>query len=226
MEQEQMATMVSEQTSDDELTVSQVKHFLSSHPQFFHEHHDLLEVLAIPHTQKGTVSLLELQNEQLRDKLAKQKEELTDLIVLAKRNEHIYRVLTDLNVRLLDCTTLASLTHLLAATMKQHLGIASVALHPLIGPYALTELQQRSILEKRFIKSDFFFGRLSAHERKTLYGEQAADSSALMLIGEQERIAILAIGSDNPNHFTPNLGTLLLKQLQQVLCRVLPPLFR
>ena len=114
----------------------------------------------------------------------------------------------------------------LEEVLQEKLDLASVALKLFKGPHALPELQRRLFVEKRFKNEPFFFGRLSQHERQLLFGDAVAESAALILIGNDEPLAIAAIGSNDASHFTPDMDTLLLKQLQQVLSFVLPGLLK
>jgi uncharacterized protein YigA (DUF484 family) len=55
-----------------------------------------------------------------------------------------------------------------------------------------------------------------------LFADQEANSVALLLIGDLGELGILAIGSKDPSHFNPDMDTLLITQLQQVLGILLP----
>lgn len=211
---------------DKTLSAREIADFLRSHPDFFARHADLLEDIRIPHVQKGSVSLVEVQSEQLRKKVRQLNYRLSQLISIAKQNEKIYRVYTDLNVQLLTCQSVAEIQLRLEEVLQEKLDLASVALKLFKGPHALPELQRRLFVEKRFKNEPFFFGRLSQHERQLLFGDEVAESAALILIGNDEPLAIAAIGSNDASHFTPDMDTLLLKQLQQVLSFVLPGLLK
>lgn len=211
---------------DKTLSAREVADFLRAHPDFFARHADLLEDIRIPHVQKGSVSLVEVQSEQLRKKVRQLNYRLSQLISIAKQNEKIYRVYTDLNVQLLTCQSVAEIQLRLEEVLQEKLDLASVALKLFKGPHALPELQRRLFVEKRFKNEPFFFGRLSQHERQLLFGDAVAESAALILIGNDEPLAIAAIGSNDASHFTPDMDTLLLKQLQQVLSFVLPGLLK
>ncbi|MDP5040789.1 MAG: DUF484 family protein, partial [Paraglaciecola sp.] len=82
------------------LSDTEIADYLLSHPDFFIKHAHLLEDLTIPHTLKGSVSLVELQSEQLRKKVRLLNYKLNQLISIARQNEQIYRVYADLNLRL------------------------------------------------------------------------------------------------------------------------------
>lgn len=210
--------------SDDQLTADQVASFLLKNPDFFAEYPHLVEKVNIPHAQKGSVSLVEIQSEQLRNKVRTLNHKLSQLISIAKKNEEIYRIYADLNIRILKCKSLEDLHLILEEVIQENLQLASVKLLPFKGAHALPEIQRRLFIEKRFKRDKFFFGRLSDHERKLLFAGEDANSVALLLIGDLAELGILAIGSKDPSHFNPDMDTLLISQLQQFLGILLPKL--
>ena len=217
------ATQLIEPFNDTtELSSADVRAFLLQIPEFFAEHPDLLEKIKLPHEQKGSVSLVEIQSDQLRKKVRQLNFKLNQLVSIAKQNEKIYRVYTDLNVQLLRCESVAEVQFTLEDVLQERLQLSSAVIKSFKGPHAIPELQQRLFTEKRFKNTNFFFGRLSQHERQLLFGESPAESVALMLLGDNRELGILGISSSDASHFTPDMDTLLLQQLQQVLNIILP----
>ena len=210
--------------SENLMDAEQVATYLLENPEFFTQFPHIIEKINIPHTHKGSVSLVELQSEQLRKKVRSLSHKLNQLISIAQQNEAIYRVYADLNLRILKCTNLDDLKFILEEVIQENLQLASVTLKPFKGAHALPEIQQRLFIEKRFKRHKFFFGRLSDHERKLLFTDQEANSVALLLIGDLGELGILAIGSKDPGHFNPDMDTLLITQLQQFLGILLPKL--
>jgi uncharacterized protein YigA (DUF484 family) len=208
--------------SENLADAEQVAAYLLENPDFFNQFPQIIEQMSIPHAHKGSVSLVELQSEQLRKKVRSLSHKLNQLISIAKQNEAIYRVYADLNLRILKSTNFDDLTFILEEVIQENLQLASVTLKPFKGAHALPEIQQRLFIEKRFKKEQFFFGRLSDHERKLLFADQEANSAALLLIGDSGELGILAIGSKDPGHFNPDMDTLLITQLQQFLGVLLP----
>ena len=204
------------------IDAEQVAAYLLENPDFFSQFPQVVEKIIIPHAHKGSVSLVELQSEQLRKKVRSLSHKLNQLISIAKQNEAIYRVYADLNLRILKSTNIDDLTFILEEVIQENLQLASVTLKPFKGAHALPEIQQRLFIEKRFKRDKFFFGRLSDHERKLLFADQEANSVALLLIGDLGELGILAIGSKDPGHFNPDMDTLLITQLQQFLGILLP----
>ena len=204
------------------LSSTDVHAFLLENPEFFAQYPDLLEKIKLPHEHKGSVSLVEIQSDQLRQKVRQLNFKLNQLVTIAKQNEKIYRVYTDLNVQLLRCESVAEVQFTLEDVLQERLQLSSAVIKSFKGPHAIPELQQRLFTEKRFKNTNFFFGRLSQHERQLLFGESPAESVALMLLGDNRDLGILGISSSDASHFTPDMDTLLLQQLQQVLNIILP----
>lgn len=217
------ATQLIEPFNDKaDLSPDAVVAFLLENPDFFVHYPELLEKIKLPHEQKGSVSLVEIQSEQLRKKVRLLNFKLNQLVTIAKQNEKIYRVYTDLNVQLLRCESVAEVQFTLEDVLQERLNLSCAVIKSFKGPHAIPELQQRLFTEKRFKNTEFFFGRLSQHERQLLFGESDAESVALMLLGDKRDLGILGIGSSDASHFTPEMDTLLLQQLQQVLNITLP----
>jgi uncharacterized protein YigA (DUF484 family) len=217
------ATKIIEPFTDTSgLSPEDVRAFLLENPEFFAQYPDLLEKIKLPHEHKGSVSLVEIQSEQLRKKVRQLNYKLTQLVTIAKQNEKIYRVYTDLNVQLLRCESVAEVQFTLEDVLQERLQLSSAVIKSFKGPHAIPELQRRLFTEKRFKNTNFFFGRLSQHERQLLFSESPAESVALMLLGDNRDLGILGISSSDASHFTPDMDTLLLQQLQQVLNIILP----
>ncbi len=211
--------------TEEQVNAEQVASYLLANPDFFAQYPHLAEKIRIPHAQKGSVSLVELQSEQLRKKVRTLNHKLSQLISIAKQNEEIYRIYADLNIRILKCTSMEDLVFTLEEVIQEQLKLAAATLVPFKGANALPEIQKRLFIEKRFKRDKFFFGRLSEHERKLLFPDQDVNSVALLLIGDLGELGMLAVGSADPSHFNPDMDTLLISQLQQFLGILLPKLY-
>lgn len=200
------------------LDATSVKDYLLANPDFFYRYPLLAEQLTIPHSKRGTVSLVELQAEQLREKVKELQIQISQLMTVAKQNEKIYRIYADLNLKLLHCDSVESILATLEESIQEQLDLAAVTM--------LSDEQNQQILDdvkaKRLSKQPFFFGRLTQEENSQLFGDKAVESVALMPLGEDGNIGILAIGSKNAEHFFPDMDTLLITQLQQLLSLLIP----
>ncbi|AWL13370.1 uncharacterized protein HMF8227_02922 [Saliniradius amylolyticus] len=207
------------------VSAAQVKRYLQSHPDFFAQHPELLEGLRIPHQQKGAVSLVELQSEQLRSRLNQLQHQINELMSVAKHNERIYRIYADLNLRLFQCQTQAQIRSLLEDVLLEQLDLQDITLMRFDREPELSAEAKKQLEEKRFRQDMYYFGRLSQQERAWLFGEDSQVASvAMMLIGEQGELGLLVIGSSEDHHFHPGMDTLLINQLQKFMTLVLSQL--
>jgi uncharacterized protein YigA (DUF484 family) len=201
-----------------------VRQYLLQNPEFFSHYPELLEKMHVPHEQHGSVSLVEKQSEILRNRVRHLSRKIHQLIAIAKQNERIYRVYVDLNLKLWSCKDFGDIQDTLEKVMLKQLKLSAVSIKPFQGPYAMSEIQQRLFIEKHFKNKAFYFGRVSDHEKQLLFDEQPAESVVLVRLGSNNDLGILAVGSNDPGHFNPDMDTLLLTQLQQFLNILLPDL--
>ena len=83
----------------DELVIS----YLQDNPEFFNRNNSLMTSLRLVDEQRGTVSLVERQQQQLRHKVHGLEDEITQLMSIATHNEQLFVLYSDLYLRLLDC---------------------------------------------------------------------------------------------------------------------------
>lgn len=204
------------------LTPELVKDYLLENPEFFVHYPLLAEELKIPHQKKGSVSLVELQSEQLRDKVSELQNKLSELMSVARQNEDIYRIYADLNLRLFHCKSLVDIKTALQMSVCEELELSQVILHLFSDEDVESQRQQRAIMDKRMSKSDFFFGRLNQDENQIMFGDNQPKSVVVMRLKHSDEVGLLAIGSDDEGHFYPGMDTLLITQLQQFLSLLIP----
>ncbi len=215
-------------TPSTSLSDAQVADYLRQHSDFFVEHAELLAQLQIPHAQKGTVSLVERQLDTLREQNQSLKDEIEQMVSTAARNETIYRVYSELYIDLLKCEQLSQVQQTLRRHLAEKLGLPVVQLRLVAdragqqGQLLLIHDDAEQVISRRLQKRPYYFGRLSKKESWLLFPEQQVESVALMLIGDNSSRAILAIGSDEPNRFQPDMDGLLLEQLRALLTTLIP----
>lgn len=197
------------------LDAIQVKDFLLANPDFFTRFPLLAEQLQIPHQKKGAVSLVELQSEQLREKLTELQEQINQLMSVAQQNERIYRLYAELNLRLCQCASIEEMLDTLQQSIEEQFELAAVTLQT-FTPQSVDPKWQE-FKQKRFKNDHFFFGRLTQDENRGLFGDADVESVALMRLGKEGELGILAIASNEAEHFSPEMDTLLIAQLQQLM---------
>lgn len=218
-----------EQTVVDDTLIAE---YLIENPDFFERHPQLLQQLSLRHQQQGVISLVERQQQVLRQRIMQLEEEITDLMVTARRNEEIFQAYSDLYVALLACDDLASIMDALQDTFSTRLQMPALTLKFFDSPIELDEQftfaadTHKMLLSKRFQNSAVYLGRLTAEEKKLLFPNEAINSVALLLLGKKGELGMLAIGNHDAGHFEPAMDTLLVRQLQALLSRILPPLLQ
>src|SRR5690554_4242512 len=209
-----------------------IAEYLEENTDFFERHPQLLQQLSLRHQERGTVSLVERQQQVLRQRIIQLEEEITDLMVHARRNEELFRVYSELYVELLACTDLATVMDALQNTFAEQLNMPALSLKFFDSPIELDEQftfaadTHKMLLSKRFQNSAVYLGRLTAEEKKLLFPNEAINSVALLLLGKKGELGMLAIGNHDAGHFEPAMDTLLVRQLQALLSRILPPLLQ
>ena len=88
------------------LTPEQVAEYLIDNPDFFVENPEVLPELKLPNLHPGTVSLVELQTDQLRQQLHQQRQELAQLISHADHNEQLFQIFASLMQSLYVCKSI------------------------------------------------------------------------------------------------------------------------
>ncbi|MEI7994179.1 MAG: DUF484 family protein [Methylococcaceae bacterium] len=218
---------MSEQKSDTGASESEVEDYLEHHPDFFHEHLNLLEQMSIPHPSGTAVSLILKQLELFRSKHHEMESQLNALIEIARDNDTSFIRMHKLTLALLE-----------AATLEQALANLDVVL----ADYFLTDFVAVRIIKQRpessvaniFIEPGSIdlqpflkelasnqpkCGRPTLAQAKALFGDSAVEvkSCAIIPMNFTELDGILAIGSREEGRFHYSMGNLFLTQMSEII---------
>lgn len=206
----------------DELIVS----FLEDNPDFFNRNPSLITSLRINDAQRGTVSLVERQQQQLRQKIHNLEEEITQLMSVANHNEQLFGLYSDIYLRLLDCDSASELVECLFKATTELLSLSDLKLwlsdasefeHANLVKEDCTE-----IMDSRLSKDDYYFGRLQQSEQQQLFAQETTGSVVLVKLAfEEKTLGFLAISSEDAEHFDPRMDTLLLSQFRKLVAKLL-----
>jgi len=227
-EQNSSAEQLNQSLLDAELVIE----YLEQHPNFFEQHPQVLANMNVRHQQAGSVSLVERQQRILREQIVALQEEITALMSNARRNESIFKGYSALYVELLKCESLEQVLASLEKTFHEQLGLPGLSLKFFDSPMALPEQftftsdTHKQLLSKRFQEKPIYMGRLSKEEQQLLFGNEPIESVALVLLGQQQELGMLAFGSKDAAHFDPDMDYLLITQLQALLSVILPRLLQ
>ncbi|RLV60279.1 DUF484 family protein [Parashewanella curva] len=196
-----------------ELDEQLVYEYLSDHPDFFNRYPNLLHTLKLPHQQRGTVSIVERQQETLRQRVVQLEEEITALMSAATNNERIFRFNSQLVLDLYKCDDFDTLKQTLSTALKSEFGFSNVRLIAVQD----IDTEMMTLWNKR-MHSGYYLGRLTQTESQKLFGSQVGSVALSKLTPKSgcDKV-ILAIASPNAAHFTPDMDTLFLEQLKTII---------
>lgn len=208
------------------ITASDVEVYLQQHPEFFHDHLELLENLSIPHPSGVAVSLIAKQLELMRHKHLEQENRLSSLIDIARNNDVVFQGLHQLTLALLNALTLEEVIFNLEQTLISHFLTDFVAVR-LIQRCPDASMQEFFITPdsdevKPFLKElackQTKCARPTLSQAKILFGEFALEvnSCALVPLTVGNVAGILGIGSREQGRFHYSMGQLFLTQIGEI----------
>ena len=96
-----------------------VANYLRQHPDFFVSNTSLLAELALPHKTGAAISLIERQVDVLRDQNRRYRNQLQELIQIARDNDGLIEQLQRLTLTLLDVEELSGTFEVLCKSLKK-----------------------------------------------------------------------------------------------------------
>jgi len=208
----------------DELIVT----YLQDNPEFFNRNNSLMTSLRLTDTQRGTVSLVERQQQQLRQKVHSLEDEITQLMSVANHNEQLFVLYSDLYLRLFDCESAEELLDCLHQTTTELLSLSAFKLWLMPSNYAdishdsLSKNDCTGVMQNRLTHDEYYFGRLQESEQNLIFSQPCSGSAVLIkLTHDKQEVGFLAISSTDAQHFDPRMDTLLLSQFKRLVAKLL-----
>ena len=209
--------------------------YLRDNPDFFDRHPKLLEDLVIPHSCGGAVSLVEYQVSVLRDQVHEMRRRMQSLANNARDNEALSQRLHQLTLALVECTrldeVLSNLYQAMCDDFKADFAAIRLFADPAsaadrgLGEFVGTDSEARELFSQVLTASKPICGHFKDRQREFLFPEHVSEigSGALLPLGQNAGFGILAIGSRDPKRFHPGMGTIFLRQLGEIVSRILVP---
>ncbi|HCJ29039.1 MAG TPA: DUF484 domain-containing protein [Pseudomonas sp.] len=202
--------------------------YLRAHPEFFVDHDELIPELRIPHLPGGAVSLVERQVKLLRERNIEMRHRLSQLMDMARDNDRLFDKTRRLVLDLLDANSLEEIIGAVDESLRHEFQVPYVSLilfseSPLPVGRSVTAAEAQQAIGGLLGTGKTVCGVLRPHELAFLFGEEESSgigSAAVVALNQQQ--GILAIGSQDPQHYKSSLGTLFLGYIAEVLTRVLP----
>ena len=210
--------------------------FLREHPNFLVEHPDLLSEITIPHTTGVATSLVERQVSVLREQVRQHKNQLTELINIAKENGQLSERLQILMAKLIGASDLESLLATIKKSLISDFKADKIVIRIMSDHNQVTgqknlsdivgkEWPQRSLFEEILNHKNPVCGRLNGEQHKIIFGDELPEygSSVLVPLFGRTWTGLLAIGSQHPERYTKDMGTDILSQMAGIVTLAIDP---
>ena len=198
-----------------------VARYLREHPQFFDEYADMLADIFVPHPHGGrAIPISERQIVTLRDRNHILQDKLRELIKFGEENDIIGEKMHRLAIVLLTFSHLGNLLHGLYFNLREDFAVPHIALRLWNVPSAGTELPEFTptsddihIIAESLLHP--YCGPHIVDEIKQWFGEDATHlrSFAMVQLCAEQTIGLLVLASEDSQRFYPEMGTLHLKRL-------------
>jgi uncharacterized protein YigA (DUF484 family) len=212
------------------LTADQVAEFLRQNPGFFENHVDILMNLQIPHPHGGrAVSIGERQLVAVREKSKLLEDKLHELIQFGEENDAVGEKVHRLACRLIEAPGIDAALDSLYLDLLDHFAVPHVAVrlwrvaeeNPDTKEFAAVGAEMHEFVEKLAAP---YCGNHAVYESQAWFGESAAHLKSFALVAlkrDQLTFGVVALASEDPKRFYPEMGTLYLARIGELVSHAL-----
>ena len=204
------------------LNADQVAEFLRQNPGFFENHADILVNLQVPHPHGGrAVSISERQLLAVREKSKILEEKLRELITFGEENDALSEKVHKLACRLVDAPSLDATLDTLYLDFLDHFAVPHVAVrlwgvaeeNPDTREFGQVAPEMRQFVEQMTAP---YCGHHAVYETQAWFGEAAPHVKSFALVAlrkDDAALGVIAMASEDPKRFYPEMGTLYLARI-------------
>ena len=197
--------------------------FLRANPQFFEQNPDLLESIQVPHPYGGrAIPLAERQTVALREKAKTLEGRLAELIKYAEENDAISEKVHRLSVALAGARDFPALARSLYFHLREDFAVPHVALR-VWGKAVPADFDEAAPVtqpqrEHAATMAAPQCGPAQGNAFASWFKEAAEHirSLALVPLGDTSVFGVLALASEDPKRFYPEMGTLYLRRIGEL----------
>jgi uncharacterized protein YigA (DUF484 family) len=198
----------------------EVAAYLKEHPEFFEQYADLLSEIYIPHPHGGrAIPISERQILTLREKNRQIEGKLREVIQFGEENDEISDKVHRLSVALLAASNIRGVLNAVYLNLREDFAVPHVALRiwRVASHAELPEFKPVSDALREFAASlaGPHCGGHAMVDTAGLFGEASAHlrSFSYLPLRGGETFGLLALASEDPQRFYPEMGTLYLRRL-------------
>ena len=212
------------------LNADQVAEFLRQNPGFFENHVDILMNLQVPHPHGGrAVSISERQLIAVREKAKLLEEKLRELIQFGEENDALGEKVHRLACRLMDAPSLDASLDTLYLDFLDHFAVPHVAVrlwnvaeeNPETKEFAPVAAEMREFVDRMTAP---YCGHHAVYESQSWFGEAAPHVKSFALVqlrNDGVPFGVVALASEDPKRFYPEMGTLYLARIGDLVSHAL-----
>ena len=199
--------------------------YLKEHPEFYEEHAYLLMDISIPHPHGGrAISIGERQVLALREKVKVLESKLGELIQFGEENDAVGEKVHRITLALMMARDLESLLYSIYFNLREDFAVPHVALRlwgditqfPELPEFAPVSNELRVYADNLTNPS---CGAHALYDTMNWFGENSDHlrSYAMVTLREEQAFGLLVLASEDPERFYPEMGTLYLKRLGELI---------
>jgi len=212
------------------LNADQVAEYLRQNPGFFEEHVDILMNLQVPHPHGGrAVSIGERQLVAVREKSRLLEDKLRELIAFGEDNDAVGEKVHRLSCRLMDAPSLDATLDTLYLDLLDHFAVPHIAVrlwrvaeeNPETKEFGAVAGEMREFVEKL---ASPYCGHHAVYESQAWFGEAAPHLKSFALVPLKRDgvvFGVVALASEDPQRFYPEMGTLYLGRIGDLVSHAL-----
>jgi uncharacterized protein len=205
------------------MDANDVAQFLRSNPQFFDQHPQLLESIYVPHPHGGrAIPLTERQIVSLREKVRVLEGKLGEFVRFGEDNDAIGEKVHRLSLALLGARDFAATAHALYFHLREDFAVPHVALRvwdkSLLDGTVEGSPVEAELRSKAETMGAPQCGPAAGNPFLPWFREaqEHVRSMALVPLGQTRTIGLLALGSEDPQRFFAEMGTLYLRRIGEL----------
>jgi uncharacterized protein len=208
------------------MQVQDIANYLTSHPEFFDEHPELLASLQLPHPQNGqAISLVERQSMMLRERIKTLESRVAEMVRHAQENDAISSRLVSWTRTLLLEDDAAALPDRLVDAMKEVFSVPHCAMRlwsvkPTYAALACARPVAADTVSLANSMRAPFCGSNVGFEAATWFDNGSSVQSMAMLplrIGaDPSAFGLLVLGSADKDRFQIGMGTTFLERIAEL----------
>lgn len=199
-----------------------VAQYLRDNPFFFDDHLETLAQIHLPHPHGGrTISLSERQLVALRDKNKDLEKKMRELIAFATENDALQHKVHEFVIALFGARDLETLQDMIPYMLRDIFAVPHAVMHvwqtnpPSEAMLMFADSQSQPICVHHAVEdSAAWFGEQAAQLRSYAY---------LTLHAGSGTIGMLVLASEDKKRFYPEMGTMFLQRISEVVSSALHP---